>query len=99
MVRADPQSLTTVDDVLAQSQCQRGDSLFRGLIADGVIIERTQYATDVGIELIAVCAAHDFLQYDGYFLLVDDVTGSGHVGFRSEEHTSELQSRQYLVCR
>src|SRR3712207_7037026 len=23
----------------------------------------------------------------------------GAVGFRSEEHTSELQSRQYLVCR
>src|SRR3712207_8969845 len=23
----------------------------------------------------------------------------GALGFRSEEHTSELQSRQYLVCR
>src|SRR3712207_8835440 len=23
----------------------------------------------------------------------------GHLGDRSEEHTSELQSRQYLVCR
>src|SRR5258707_4084211 len=23
----------------------------------------------------------------------------GHAGARSEEHTSELQSRQYLVCR
>src|SRR3712207_8118632 len=23
----------------------------------------------------------------------------GHGNFRSEEHTSELQSRQYLVCR
>src|SRR3712207_7233165 len=23
----------------------------------------------------------------------------GHAGKRSEEHTSELQSRQYLVCR
>src|SRR3712207_8210523 len=22
-----------------------------------------------------------------------------HAGYRSEEHTSELQSRQYLVCR
>src|SRR3712207_8083229 len=26
-------------------------------------------------------------------------TGSGSAIFRSEEHTSELQSRQYLVCR
>src|SRR3712207_7455814 len=25
--------------------------------------------------------------------------GLGDGGFRSEEHTSELQSRQYLVCR
>src|SRR3712207_7776152 len=28
----------------------------------------------------------------------DRVAGVTH-GFRSEEHTSELQSRQYLVCR
>src|SRR3712207_2830254 len=27
------------------------------------------------------------------------LTLHGEVGFRSEEHTSELQSRQYLVCR
>src|SRR3712207_8928466 len=26
-------------------------------------------------------------------------TSSSAVGWRSEEHTSELQSRQYLVCR
>src|SRR3712207_7462787 len=26
-------------------------------------------------------------------------TWSGHAVHRSEEHTSELQSRQYLVCR
>src|SRR3712207_6811709 len=29
-----------------------------------------------------------------YYMLVPEV-----IGFRSEEHTSELQSRQYLVCR
>src|SRR5947209_16491573 len=28
-----------------------------------------------------------------------DGLGDGGVGERSEEHTSELQSRQYLVCR
>src|SRR3712207_7166971 len=27
------------------------------------------------------------------------LTGSANVADRSEEHTSELQSRQYLVCR
>src|SRR3712207_7800509 len=43
----------------------------------------------------------------GGFLLadpspVDEVVGPGALlveGVRSEEHTSELQSRQYLVCR
>src|SRR3712207_8259800 len=41
------------------------------------------------------------------FLAVADVLpvpciklfGSGRIHLRSEEHTSELQSRQYLVCR
>src|SRR5437763_3349255 len=28
-----------------------------------------------------------------------DFAQGGHVGFRSEEHTSELQSPMYLVCR
>src|ERR1035437_7177399 len=28
-----------------------------------------------------------------------DSDNKGHPGNRSEEHTSELQSRQYLVCR
>src|SRR3712207_7316001 len=41
--------------------------------------------------------------------VVEGAVGEGHAGrrgpgltgrlFRSEEHTSELQSRQYLVCR
>src|SRR5581483_12331832 len=32
-------------------------------------------------------------------LLSRVIRGSGRGGGRSEEHTSELQSRQYLVCR
>src|SRR3712207_8717565 len=31
--------------------------------------------------------------------LRDYIAGLVHVELRSEEHTSELQSRQYLVCR
>src|SRR5947209_7180653 len=31
--------------------------------------------------------------------VVDEYRGDGGGGRRSEEHTSELQSRQYLVCR
>src|SRR3712207_7349638 len=39
--------------------------------------------------------------HDGRFVWVFEISGSvpaSHNG-RSEEHTSELQSRQYLVCR
>src|SRR3712207_8189466 len=32
-------------------------------------------------------------------VLPHQVRGVHHVALRSEEHTSELQSRQYLVCR
>src|SRR3712207_7368321 len=32
-------------------------------------------------------------------LAADDRAEAGDPGDRSEEHTSELQSRQYLVCR
>src|SRR3712207_8522039 len=38
--------------------------------------------------------------YDGARLFDDRVRGvKRHLARRSEEHTSELQSRQYLVCR
>src|SRR3712207_7170174 len=36
---------------------------------------------------------------DGAARRARGVQGSGRLSLRSEEHTSELQSRQYLVCR
>src|SRR3712207_7926992 len=36
---------------------------------------------------------------EGRFNTMVKVEGGGVTGQRSEEHTSELQSRQYLVCR
>src|SRR3712207_6949229 len=35
----------------------------------------------------------------GHVLVVESVVVRARVEARSEEHTSELQSRQYLVCR
>src|SRR3712207_2182564 len=44
--------------------------------------------------------ADAFLGEDGEPLPFEEAVTSGlSVGTRSEEHTSELQSRQYLVCR
>src|SRR3712207_8708469 len=52
--------------------------------------DRTQAA---GSELLALAYAGDPAADD----LADELLAD--VGDRSEEHTSELQSRQYLVCR
>src|SRR3712207_7008651 len=41
--------------------------------------------------------AHQFRYTGLYFRFVLGIEAGS--GFRSEEHTSELQSRQYLVCR
>src|SRR3712207_7247814 len=48
-----------------------------------------------------VPAAHEVhhLAPEALLELVDPVEGVVLVQLRSEEHTSELQSRQYLVCR
>src|SRR3712207_7938715 len=40
-----------------------------------------------------------FMNADGTILLQKTITFRITAGIRSEEHTSELQSRQYLVCR
>src|SRR5204863_6655262 len=45
-----------------------------------------------------VQAIRDFF-YERHFTLVDTPILSGAIGERSEEHTSELQSRRDLVCR
>src|SRR3712207_8435046 len=35
----------------------------------------------------------------GFVIALGDVVDDAIIDIRSEEHTSELQSRQYLVCR
>src|ERR1035437_5462612 len=46
---------------------------------------------------IGLLIAYD--RYDGQAPSAGIVTGLGRIEGRSEGHTSELQSRQYLVCR
>ena len=76
------QRLSTVHDILAQSQCQRGDTLFRQLVAYGVVVQRAQHPREGGIETLAILFAHHLLQYHRHFLLVYHVRRSRHIGLR-----------------
>src|SRR3712207_8953324 len=49
--------------------------------------------------MAAATVINDIDQLESSFLLVPGLSGQGVSIQRSEEHTSELQSRQYLVCR
>src|SRR3712207_8369151 len=60
--------------------------------------EERQAALDGGYDLERVLTHDDMVRGDDAFFCATGVT-DGDVLQRSEEHTSELQSRQYLVCR
>src|SRR3712207_8299007 len=50
-----------------------------------------------GIEIFTV--GHRTVGSEAPVLMMITFVWCGNLGDRSEEHTSELQSRQYLVCR
>src|SRR3712207_9519486 len=66
---------------------------------NGFVIRGTEAAAS-GRVGFSVSDAGD-VNADGIADLIIGAPGTGEVGaaYRSEEHTSELQSRQYLVCR
>src|SRR3712207_8833675 len=69
-------------------------TLFRSQAAEAVrhhVAARTGAAGEVAVKPENVIVVLDILAYNSkrYYVITD----------RSEEHTSELQSRQYLVCR
>src|SRR3712207_7519321 len=72
-------------------------TLFRSFItrADGIIVTNAHVIS--GATRVSV-AMRDGTTYDAKVLGTDE-TNDLAVLKRSEEHTSELQSRQYLVCR
>ena len=82
MIGRDAQRLSAVDDILAQSQSQRGDTLLGGLVADGVVVQRTEHARERGIIAVTILTADDLLQDDGHLLLVDDVLRGYHICLR-----------------
>src|SRR3712207_8908293 len=74
-------------------------TLFRSfeLGLDG--IERLQFAPVAKNNEVSLSSNWPHPQFGGRFLPSPKNRVINANGFRSEEHTSELQSRQYLVCR
>src|SRR3712207_7947025 len=77
-------------------------TLFRSVSA--YVVVETAHGTAVGRVVIApdqVIASDGINEADlkPILRLATEEDVERHEGMRSEEHTSELQSRQYLVCR
>ena len=89
VIRTDAQGLTTIHDILAQSQRQGSNTLLGLFIADGIEVQRAEHTAHVGIIVVAILFAHHLLQDDRHLLLVDDIAGGRHIGFGvAVEHRS-----------
>src|SRR3712207_8624450 len=74
-------------------------TLFRSEEHHGAVPGRQQHATEVRSDEPAELAERLRAEVAAAPLLRRDLVDDRELGRRSEEHTSELQSRQYLVCR
>src|SRR3712207_8829312 len=78
-------------------------TLFRSDTAAGGRLHRTgdlvRLQADGSLEFLG--RIDDQVKVRGFRIELGEIeaTLASHPGVRSEEHTSELQSRQYLVCR
>ena len=80
MIGRNAQRLSSIYDILAQTQRERGDTLVGLFVADGVVVDRPQHTREVGVEAVAILVAHHLLQYHRHLLLVYHVARGGHVG-------------------
>src|SRR3712207_8735994 len=88
MIRRPPRSTLFPYTTLFRSLGRLG----RNKLGEDIVVPRSQIGTMVRRvgEISAEC---------GLPIVVFGHAGDGNLHPRSEEHTSELQSRQYLVCR
>src|SRR3712207_7496487 len=59
----------------------------------------TEIFNDIFFHIIDEIMAAKFLNSENIFIDGTHIKANANLKKRSEEHTSELQSRQYLVCR
>src|SRR3712207_7030017 len=95
MIRRPPRSTLFPDATLFRSVVDLPLGATEDRVAGALDLEQALVAGKRVFEPGLFAAAHrGFLYVDEVNLLEDHL-----VDLRSEEHTSELQSRQYLVCR
>src|SRR3712207_7553724 len=93
MIRRPPRSTLFPYTTLFRSRREAGGAALQGVMSD--LIWRTTPIDRTVFEAVAAAAT----RHGRGRAAVEDPL-SGKLSYRrSEEHTSELQSRQYLVCR
>src|SRR3712207_7634237 len=88
MIRRPPRSTLFPYTTLFRSDGRAGTGLEVALLVGHAVVPEPH---------LAVAGAHGAV--GDHRDRVEDVLGALGIADRSEEHTSELQSRQYLVCR
>src|SRR3712207_8149838 len=91
MIRRPPRSTLFPYTTLFRSDTLNGRGFF------DVTFIRPAYATDIDFASVTDLDP-EFTVPEGSGVVLDASRAPVYLG-RSEEHTSELQSRQYLVCR
>src|SRR5947209_10128065 len=94
--------------VLAVGYAQTATATIVGTVLDpqGAVVSNATVVAknvDTGIERTTRSTSEGFYRFDnlppGVYDVSAEAQGFSRAEARSEEHTSELQSRQYLVCR
>src|SRR5690625_5443673 len=83
---------------VAKKYESRRDVLIEGLARSGWEIPKTRGAMFVWAKIPEFCSRQGSMEFSEWILDKAEVLVSPGIGFRSEEHTSELQSRGHLVC-
>src|SRR3712207_9588286 len=101
MIRRPPRSTLFPYTTLFRSRAERGREGARAVApgpgAGGLVHQRGRLPAAGGVHLVGDGGGGDERAAEP--AAGAGRRGGGGVRWRSEEHTSELQSRQYLVCR
>src|ERR1035437_3448207 len=89
---------TGLDGICSRTAYRKRKTIARSCVMENDIHDFWQ-SHSCGADLVGDLSADDRNEYEQFFERYDQYRYAKEPHIRSEEHTSELQSRQYLVCR